>query len=387
MSVTIRRPAAAAPPGAAVPGGARARPAGPRVPWGTVIPLGVVLAFADGFWVVTLRGAVGAVERTQQPFASWWRDSLLAVPLAVLAVLVAVATARKLLGTTRRRFRFLAAWLLVVGFGTVAGVTQMAVSAGYDYVLQTRNNAMMLTSSGMCSTTDCLERMQHATLALQVKAFGYGAVLILATNLVVTLWVIAVRGGRFDLVGTSWGSSRQWSFLPSSGEPQDRAGLAPDVRLLLAATLVGTTVIHAAVLPEHLAEWPAAAGFFVVLCLLELALAGALLLGPGRVSRSTQLVVIVLVSGAPLVVWAYSRLIGLPFGPAGGAREPVGATDVGACLLELGALLVALACLRDGSRLRLLPARSPVERAVGLLAVTSLTAVAIQTHGLGFGPM
>jgi len=112
-----------------------------------------------------------------------------------------------------------------------------------------------------------------------------------------------------------------------------------------------------------------------------------LLLGRGRPNRSTPLVLTVLVSGGPLVVWAWSRVLGLPFGPGGGAREPVGAADVVSCLLELGALLAALACLREGSRLRLLPELSPARRAASVLAVLSLTSVAFQTLGLGFGPM
>ena len=65
----------------------------------------------------------------------------------------------------------------------------------------------------------------------------------------------------------------------------------------------------------------------------------------------------------------------------------MGATDVVSCLLELGTLLAALACLREGSWLRLLPELSPARRAASLLAVMSVTTVALQTLGLGFGPM
>ena len=34
------------------------------VPWLTVVPLAVALAYADGFWLVSLRGAVGSIEAT-----------------------------------------------------------------------------------------------------------------------------------------------------------------------------------------------------------------------------------------------------------------------------------------------------------------------------------
>ena len=45
------------------------------VPWLTVVPLAAVLAYADGFWVIAMRGAAGAIERTQGPAAMWLRES------------------------------------------------------------------------------------------------------------------------------------------------------------------------------------------------------------------------------------------------------------------------------------------------------------------------
>ena len=41
------------------------------------------------------------------------------------------------------------------------------------------------------------------------------------------------------------------------------------------AALLGSAAIHAAVIPEHLAEWPAAGGFFVLLAAAEIAVAAA----------------------------------------------------------------------------------------------------------------
>lgn len=223
MSVVTRRPPTAVRVTTTATTGTGARSTRARVPWGTVVPLAVALALANSFWMVVLRGAVGAVERTQQPFLSWWRDSLLTLPFATLAVLVAVQVARRLLGRTRGRFGFLISWLLVVAFGTVAGLMQVALSAVYDYVLQTRENVMMTTGNGgMCSGPDCLERMQHATMALQLRALGFGAGVILVTNLVVTIWVIAIRG-----VGSiSWGAG----VTPvggSSGSPRGSPRTGP----------------------------------------------------------------------------------------------------------------------------------------------------------------
>ncbi len=79
------------------------------VPWLTVLPLAVVLAFADVFWVGSLRGAVGAIERTQSPFTSWLRESALSVPLFVLAVLGALTLALHRFGPSAHRPRQVAA--------------------------------------------------------------------------------------------------------------------------------------------------------------------------------------------------------------------------------------------------------------------------------------
>jgi len=71
------------------------------VPWRTVLPVAVVLSFADGFWITSLRGAVGAIERTEAPAETWMRESALAVPLFVLAVLGAVTLAMYLVAGGR----------------------------------------------------------------------------------------------------------------------------------------------------------------------------------------------------------------------------------------------------------------------------------------------
>ena len=84
------------------------------VPWLTVVPLAVVLAYADGFWIISLREAVGAIERTGQPFANWLRESTLAVPLFVLAVLGALTLALRWFGPVLRKPRTVLATALLV---------------------------------------------------------------------------------------------------------------------------------------------------------------------------------------------------------------------------------------------------------------------------------
>src|SRR6185436_20705352 len=113
------------------------------VPWSTVVPLAVVLAYADGFWLISLRGAVGAIERTQEPFVSWLRESTLALPVFVLAVLGALTLATRWFGPVLRKPKsVVAAGLLVVAASTLVGIAGLAASSAYDYHLQSSRPQM-----------------------------------------------------------------------------------------------------------------------------------------------------------------------------------------------------------------------------------------------------
>src|ERR1700754_1878558 len=57
------------------------------VPWLLVTALAVTLALADMFWLTSLQGAVGAIERSQGPFRSWLELTALVLPLFFGAVL------------------------------------------------------------------------------------------------------------------------------------------------------------------------------------------------------------------------------------------------------------------------------------------------------------
>jgi hypothetical protein len=163
------------------------------VPWLTVVPLAVVLAYADGFWLISLRGAVGSIERTGAPFASWLRDSTLALPVFALAVIGALALAAHWFGPMLRKPKtVVAAALLVVAAGTLVGIGALAASSAYDYHLQTSQGALM-SSMSMGST---VAQQNPAGLALQLRSVGYGSGILLVTNLVLVGWVVALRGGR-----------------------------------------------------------------------------------------------------------------------------------------------------------------------------------------------
>lgn len=337
---------------------------GPAVPWLTVLSLAVVMAYADGFWMMTLRGAVGAIERTQEPFASWLLESTLVLPVFVVAVLGALALALRLFGPVLRPSSTVLAALLVVAAGTVVGIAEIAVSSAYDYDLQSRQLQLMDSMSHTCAAGSCLALQQQATLGLQVHAVAYGSGILLVTNLVLVGWAVAIRGGRLDI-----GRTRRRTA---------RGGQIDHRRLFLATALFGSAAIHAAVVPEHLSEWAAAGAFFIILAAAQLALG---LLSLGRRHR-TMLQAVAVVSIVPLALWLYSRTVGLPFGPGAGVPEPSGLPDWAAGVLELSTLVAAVVLLREKGRLpRRLPASAHVR------SLTVVAAIAVTVLGLaGTGP-
>ncbi len=320
------------------------------VPWATLLPLAVLIAYADGFWLVALRGAVGAVQRTDEPFAEWLRESTLTMPVYLSALLGAALLASRTHRSGRPgRFVPLA---LVVAAGSLAGTALMLVNSAYDYSLQLGQVDAMARMSNLCGAV-CLSDQQHATLTLQLRSDALGAGLLLVTNVVVVGWLLLLRGRRLDL-----------STASGRGRPR-----IDDLRLLLVAGLVGSAVIHAAVVPEHLAEWSAAGLFFVVLTAAELAVAVAVT-GGARLAPLAA----ALVSIGPLVLWLVSRSWGLPFGPEPGTPEAVGLADLAACAVEVVTLLAAL---------RLLRRARPVSRSAPVRALPVVMVLAVTCLGLG----
>ena len=202
--------------------------------------------------------------------------------------------------------------LLVVAAGTIAGVVGLAVSSAYDYHLQSIHMEAMNAMRDEACDAACAAAQQRTDLALQVRAVAVGGGLMLVTNLVLVGWAVALRGGRLVL-----GTRREVRSAPNSR--------IHDLRLLLVAGLVGSAVIHAAVIPEHLEEWPAAGSFFVVLAIAELALGLVVLVRLDRLVLGA----VVAVSVVPLGLWLVSRTVGLPLGPETWTPEAVGLADVG----------------------------------------------------------
>ncbi len=339
------------------------------VPWSMVLPLAVVMAYADGFWMLTLRGAVGAIERTQEPFAGWWRESTLALPLYVLAVLGALMLAMRWFGPVLPSLRAVTATALLTALaGTLLGVAQIVGSSVYDYHLESNQLALMDSMHGIC-VGSCLDQAQQSAIAAFVRAVLYTSGFILITNLVLVGWLVAMRGGRLDVTSARRRPAQLVDIHAATGSR------AIDLRLLLVAGLIASAHLHAAVIPQHLTEWPAAGGFFALLTAAEIAVA-AILLAP-RPQR-VALIAAAAVSTGPLLVWLYSRTAGLPFGPEAGQPESVGLPDVVCCVLEIVALSAAVLLLRRENRwLRGGPAVSAHVRAITVVAIVAGTAIGL----------
>jgi hypothetical protein len=197
------------------------------VPWLTVVPLAILMGYADGFWLIALRGTVGAIERTQEPFVTWLRESTMALPVFAIAVLVALTLAARWFRPALRTWRtLLATALLVVAAGTLVGIAGLAASSAYDYHLQSTQLQPMgsMGPTGSTGSTESMGSMgsmgqsspssnssaavnssrqqQRASLGLQVRAVAYGSGLLLVTNLALVGWVVAMRGGQLKVSST-----------------------------------------------------------------------------------------------------------------------------------------------------------------------------------------
>jgi hypothetical protein len=184
-----------------------------------VLILSAVMAYVDGFWLTSLQGAVGAIERSQGPFQTWLRSSTLAVPIVVLAVLAAVALVRRRFGgVLNRPSMVVAAILLIASAGTVAGIGQAVTSSVTDYRLQARQIEVMNAThappvvardQGQQAVAGQQGQVHHvangcsmvcsektATLRVHVRAITYVSAVMLATNLVLVVWVVAMLGGQ-----------------------------------------------------------------------------------------------------------------------------------------------------------------------------------------------
>ena len=106
-----------------------------------------------------------------------------------------------------------------------------------------------------------------------------------------------------------------------------------------AAATVGSAAVHGGMTAHHAREAAVLGWAMALMCLAQLSWVVVLLLKPVRGVVDAG----VLGNLSLVVLWTWTRLVGIPFGIAGGERQAVGAWDVTATLLEVTAVLAGLA--------------------------------------------
>lgn len=195
------------------------------VRWTALAIVALVISYADGFWLVAIQGAVGAIERTESPFNRWLRDSTLLLPLIMLGVLGGLLWARGWFERSQWKPAGLGITVLLVAIvsGSV-GIAAIAANSLYDLSFQTKHqellhsfgtitqpgtvNLNLRTPETVASTENtaigsAVVQMELATIMVHVRALGYASVLILTTNLVIVTALLAALNDRLWLARRS----------------------------------------------------------------------------------------------------------------------------------------------------------------------------------------
>jgi hypothetical protein len=189
------------------------------VSWPTIILFAAVITYVNGFWVTSLQGAVGALQRNEPPFQRWLRDSTIMLPIYAAGILVAVLLARRWVGRSPRAVvRGASAAVLIIAVCTIVGIAEVANSAAYDYRLQTANIDSMhemnhtgnpdtgTPAPGIAETATPADASadgcvgvcaaKESTLGLHIRAVTRASALMLITNVLLVGWLLAVGGER-----------------------------------------------------------------------------------------------------------------------------------------------------------------------------------------------
>ena len=121
--------------------------------------------------------------------------------------------------------------------------------------------------------------------------------------------------------------------------------------------------VHFAVAPEHFAEYWLFGWFFLALAWLQALWAVAITSRPSRGLLIAGLAGNVFI----VVIWLWTRTVGVPFGPGAGETEAFGWPDGLSVILELGVAALAL--------LLILPVRRGDARSPSILLVTLISSV------------
>ena len=293
------------------------------------------------------------------------------MPLFAFAVLGALALAYRWFGPVLRRPRTVVATsLLVVATCTLAGAGALILSGSYDLRLQLGQLEHM-PSMGVQCVDSCLQAQKNATLALQLKALGAGTVILLVTNLVLVVWMVAIRGGRLSV-------GKEKPLPDGAAGPLSRPlAWFAEVQLVLVAALVGTGTVLAAHATADLIDSVVAALLLLLLATAQLATAQFATARPGRPAWIAAALLAVVLPA----LWLYAHTSGNPLEPVLGAPGSIGLADGAVGVLEVATLAAALLMLIAPAWMRLAPA-SPHAGKLGLVGIVAVTAIGIGGSGL-----
>jgi hypothetical protein len=198
---------------------------------------------------------------------------------------------------------------------------------------------------------------------------GHGELIYLAPillGLLVAVIVVVTMLGRRGVIG------------PLDAPVGRSLAFAP----IAAALSFGAGAIHASVSGSHFTEYWLFGAFFVAAAIFQVAWGLAYVRWPG-----VRLALIgVAANGGTILLWLWSRIVGLPLGPTPGESEHVGFVDLIATIFEIvlvGILLSRLASARAQS-----PERKPlsyadvaIARTFAILAILILVGTAIASVG------
>lgn len=157
----------------------------------------------------------------------------------------------------------------------------------------------------------------------------------------------------------------------AEGVTAERA--APALLAVLSVCSAGAAAVHFAMVPSHMGDDASQAIAFAIAGWLQLGIAIAAPIRPGRV-----LYAIAAVSNAVFIAaWGLSRTSGLPFGPHAGVAEAAGFVDQATVVLEVVIVLLAVLLLvRPGLGARW-DRSSIVLATLPIVAVVALTTAAV----------
>ncbi|HKN98622.1 MAG TPA: hypothetical protein VJX10_16000 [Pseudonocardiaceae bacterium] len=182
--------------------------------WRTVIIIGIVLAYADGYLLVALTGAVGAIQRTNHPFGAWLEESAVLVPVMILAELLALRLVRRRTGPALRSGKaVLGAGAAIAVACSLVGFVGIGASTAYDYHLQTQLivfeesidnvNGVPLVPAGStvargnCNSMIC--NQERFSLATDLRGVAISAPILVVGNIVLLALLLAYFGGRLGV--------------------------------------------------------------------------------------------------------------------------------------------------------------------------------------------